>query len=342
MYRGSDFEAAAGPADVCALASGADRSPGPAEAGSDTIATVRLPFRVGARTLGHLEFRLSELSISLDQAFAAEAPVLPRLPAGADGYLLRAVPEIVGLRRDRRLRAFVRQRYVRHYARIDQPFDVYIAGLSGNSRSSLRRKVRRLTEHCGGALDIRLYRRPEEVDEFYTHARALSRLTYQERLLGSGLRTESLAKMRALALRDQMRAWLLFIDGAPASYLYTPADGETLIYHQLGYDPAFARWSPGSVLQFEAMRQLMDEGRFRWLDFTEGDGQHKRQFSSGSVPSVDLMLLRPRVRNLAAAYALVGFDRSVAVVKRLLDRLGLAAAGRALLRGSRPDGTPLL
>src|SRR5690606_36058151 len=115
MYRGSEYEAAAGPADVCALPSGADRNSGPAEAGSDTFATVRLPFRVGARTLGRLEFRLSEFSISLDQALAAERPVLPVLPAGADGYLLRAIPETVRLRRDRRLRAFVRQRYVRHY-----------------------------------------------------------------------------------------------------------------------------------------------------------------------------------------------------------------------------------
>lgn len=334
MYRGSDFQAAAGPADACALASRADRNSGPAAADGDRVATTHLPFQVGARTLARVELRLCQMSVSLEQALGGAAPVLPPLSADADGYLLRALPEKMQseLQADRGLRSFVRQRYVRRYARLDQPFAAYFASLSGNARSALRRKVRKLAERCGGELDIRLYRRPAEMEEFHVHARTVSQLTYQERLLGAGLPKDALDQAQALASRDQLRAWLLFIDGAPVSYLYMPAEGATLIYHQLGYDPAFARWSPGSVLQFEAMRMLMDEGRFGRIDFTEGDGQHKRQFASGSIPSADLMLLRPTAGNVISAYALEGFDRSVSAGKRVLAYLGLDVAGRAWLR----------
>lgn len=334
MYRGSDFEVAAGPADACAHSGGADRISGPAETNRASIATVRLPFQVGARTVARVSLRLSRLAISLEEALDGALPPLPSLPGDADGYLIRAVPEGLQslLRADRTLRVFVRQSYVRYYAELDQPFDAYFADMSGNSRSTLRRKMRKLSERCGGKLDIRLYRRPEEMEEFHAHARAVSQLTYQERLLDAGLPEESLAEAVALAAEDRLRAWLLFIDDVPVSYLYLPVAGDTLIYHQLGYDPAFARWSPGSVLQLEAMRMLMEERRFRRIDFTEGDGQHKRQFANGSIPSADLMLLRPRLRNLAAAHALQGFDSSVSLAKRLLERLGLYAAGRAMLR----------
>jgi hypothetical protein len=74
----------------------------------------------------------------------------------------------------------------------------------------------------------------------------VSALTYQERLLDAGLPAgpEALERMRALARRDQMRGWLLFVDARPISYLYAPAEGDTLIYAFLGYDPEFAELSP--------------------------------------------------------------------------------------------------
>ena len=65
------------------------------------------------------------------------------------------------------------------------------------------------------------------------HARAVSAKSYQERVLGAGL-PEADAEMRALARSGQARGWLLFLDGRPVSYLWGPAEGETLIFAHLG------------------------------------------------------------------------------------------------------------
>jgi CelD/BcsL family acetyltransferase involved in cellulose biosynthesis len=138
--------------------------------------------------------------------------------------------------------------------------------------------------------------------------------------------------MRSRAGRDAMRGWLLFVDGAPVSYLYAPAEGDTLIYAYLGYDPAYAEFSPGTVLQLEAMRDLMEEGRFRLFDFTEGEGQHKRQFGTGALECVDLLLLRPSVANSLIGHALGGFDGAVALAKAVATRTGLERLARSLLR----------
>jgi CelD/BcsL family acetyltransferase involved in cellulose biosynthesis len=218
------------------------------------------------------------------------------------------------------MRAFVRQSYPRHFASLDQDFETYLAGFSARSRSSLKRKRRRLEERSGGALDVRVYGSPQEMGEFYRHARAVSALTYQERLLDAGLPEGTLEEMKALAANDCVRGWLLFVEGRAVSYLHAPARGGCLLYAHLGYDPAFADLSPGTVLQLEVMRMLMDERRFRWFDFTEGDGQHKRRFATGAVDSADLLLLRPSLANVAAARALNGFDGAVALTKRLLGR----------------------
>ncbi len=78
--------------------------------------------------------------------------------------------------------------------------------------------------------------------------------------------------MRALARADRARGWLLFLDGAPIAYLWAPAEGVTLIYAHLGHDPDFAEYSPGTVLQLEAMRQLMDERPLPPVRFHRGRG----------------------------------------------------------------------
>jgi CelD/BcsL family acetyltransferase involved in cellulose biosynthesis len=232
------------------------------------------------------------------------------------------------------LTPFVRQRYRRSYASLEGSFDAYLSGFSSKSRSTLKRKVRKLEERSGGTLDLRSYRTPEEVEEFYRHARMVSSTTYQERLLAAGLPEGDsfLAEMRERARQDSMRGWLLFVDGAPISYLYAPAEGRTLIYAYLGYDPAFADLSPGTVLQFEAMRQLMEEQRFALFDFTEGEGQHKRQFGTGFVDCVDLLLVRRTIANLIAGNLLNGFDAAVVQAKRAVAALGLEKLARTFTR----------
>jgi len=296
---------------------------------------IALPFRVGPRTLWRVRRRLVRVAVSLAQGLAGGMPSLPPLDQASDGYLVTAVPAVHAAALGRHgLIAFVRQSYQRCYADLDRGYDAYLAGFSAKTRSTLKRKLRRFADRSGGAVDVRAYATPEAMDEFYRHARFVSAKTYQERLLGAGLPEgrEALEGMRALARRDAVRAWLLFLDGESVSYLYAPAEGDTLLYAYLGYDPACADLSPGTVLQLEAMRDLMAEGRFRLFDFTEGEGQHKRLFSTGSIDCVDLLLLRPTLANRLIGHGLAAFDGAVAGVKTLLAKLRLERLVRARLR----------
>ncbi len=293
-----------------------------------TASEIALPLRIGARTLGTLRRRLVRRPLSLEDALTETAPTLAPLGPRDDGYLVTALPaqrlaEVMAGRPE--LRAFVRQRYRRGYARLDQDFETYLDGFSARSRATCRRKLRRLAERSGGAIDVREYADEDGLRRFHALARAVSEKTYQERLLEAGLPDgpEAIAEMLALAAAGRARGWLLFLGGRPIAYLYAPAQGLTLIYAYLGYDPDFAELSPGTVLQLEAMRLLMAERRFRLFDFTEGEGQHKRLFASGGVDCVDLLLVRRSAANLLAGYTLTAFDGAVALAKRVAGE-GLA------------------
>lgn len=281
-----------------------------------------LRFQIGARTMFSVKRRLVRVGLSLEEAMAGRAIELPPLDQPDHGYLITSLPdtEIAAVARQHPgMLVLIRQRYARRYADLSTSFDDYLATFSGKSRSTLRRKVRKFTEASGGTLDIRTYRNPNEIAEFQGLARRVSAKTYQEKLLGAGLPDDPdfMASMIRAATRGEACGWLLFVDDEPVSYLYAPADGDTLIYAYLGYDPDWARHSPGTVLQVEVMRQIIEEGRFSRFDFTEGDGQHKRQFATDGIDCADLLLLRKTAGNHMLAAALMGFDRCVGLAKGL-------------------------
>ena len=293
-----------------------------------------LPLRIGARTILTIRRALAHVPYTLDDALAAQPPTLPPLGA-AQGYRITSLPACLLSRLDSMsFAAFVRQAYPRRYVALDRDFDAYLAGFSSKSRATLKRKLRRFADRSGGSIAVRSYHRPEQVAEFHDRARSVSASSYQERSLDAGLPDgpDALAEITARAALGAMRAWLLFLDGTAIAYLYAPANGDTLLYAHLGYDPAFADLSPGTVLQIEALRDLMTERRFARFDFTEGDGQHKRQFATGSVDCVDVLLLRRTAANLALGWTLTAFDAAVAHAKRVLAALRLDALARRVTR----------
>lgn len=287
-----------------------------------TAAAVPLPFRVGARTLWSVSRRLQRVGWSLDGALDGRFAPLPPLDGGEQGWLFTSVPEAL---LDRFVRPEfvlgVRQRYIRRYTDLRGGYDEWLASLSGNARSSLKRKIKKLERHPEGVA-IRPFRTSDEMREFHALARPLAARTYQERLLGMGLPDDSdfMAEMAAFAAADRARAWLMTLGSRPIAYLWCGAEGESLRYDYVGHDPDFAELSPGTVLHARAFADLFAEGRFARFDFTEGEGQHKRQFATGGVACADALLLRNTLANRALIGALRAFDGGVALAKRVVRR----------------------
>lgn len=299
------------------------------------MSAAALRFQVGARILFSIPQRLQRVAVSLDEAVAGKVPKVPRLAGSQNGFLITSLPETLADQMvEQGFFHAVRQRYTRYYVTFEHlRYDQWLAGLSGNARSGLRRKQKKLAQHLDG-ITIRSFRSPDEMAEFHALARPVAAVTYQERLMGMGLPDgpEFVAEMRALAVEDRARAWLMTLGGRAVAYLWCSAEGEALRYDYVGHDPAYAELSPGTVLHAAAFEELFAEQRFKRFDFTEGEGQHKRQFATDGVACVDLLLLRDTVANRAAVGAVEAFDRAVSVAKRLGERPAFATLARRVRR----------
>lgn len=298
------------------------------------MGTAAIDFTVGSRRLLSVPRQLSTWAFSLEDVLAGALPTAP--PSGRDGVRVLSAPTARLAEITARYPGFIaggRQDYRRHYIDMGQSFDDYMAQFSGKTRSTLRRKARKLADEAGG-YTVTEHRTPAEIEAFLAAALPLSARTYQARLLDAGL-PESPEARRAMleaAEADRMRAFLLHAGGQAVAYLSLPLAGQTLVYAYLGYDPDWARLSVGTVLQMDALERLFAEQRYRWFDFTEGDGAHKQMFGTHAAACSSLVLLEPTLANRTLLGARAGFDASVLGAKALAERSGALGRIRALLR----------
>ena len=301
------------------------------------------------------KFQLSDwtlFSVSLPLQVRAEklvdqtAPVaIPQPPAevlaeGSQGFLIRGLPVAAKLPRISDVGnylCYAPLQYQHCYIDLGLTFENYQKKFSSKTRSTINRKVKKYTEHCGGSIVWQTYQTPDEMRDFFRHARAVSKLTYQERLLDSGIpdSEEYIREAESLAATQSVRAYLLFHGERPVSYLYCPVQEGVMIYAYLGYDPDYMQLSVGTVLQWLAVEQIFKEGRFRYFDFTEGQSEHKRFFATHQQPCANVFLIKKTWRNYAVIYSHLSMDRFSTWLGVTLERWGVKAKVRRFLRSAR-------
>jgi CelD/BcsL family acetyltransferase involved in cellulose biosynthesis len=261
---------------------------------------------------------------SLDDSSAAAAPLLRHHRAVAiPSHPIAAEPG--WLKVTRKYLRYIPASNVCYFIESGDSFDAYLQRMPNKRRHELFRKLRRVAEHCGGAIDLRSYRSVAEARAFYPLARAISRKTYQRRLLDVGLPETAAfeAQLLARAAQDQMRGYLLFHRDTPIAYGYCAVTGDCLRFQYIGYDPAYRHWSAGNVLIAEALRCAIGENRFAIIDFGSGEAQYKRAFATGSLRCATVFLFRPtagRLLTLAAHRTCIAFSD---ICAGIADRLGL-------------------
>ena len=215
--------------------------------------------------------------------------------------------------------------YSLHCVRLQGTFGEYLKKFSSSSRKTLRRDWEKFQELSGLADCVREYRAPDEMTEFHRLARAVSALTFQERLLGVGLPDNPafIDSLRTQAAQDLVRAYVLFDKEHPVAFAFCSGERDRLTYQIIGYDPAYRDRSPGRTLLYVILDKLFAEQRFAVLDFGSGEAFYKSFFATHSVPCKDLDCFRPAPRNVAFVAAQWGLSSVSRTAVRVTTFLGV-------------------
>jgi CelD/BcsL family acetyltransferase involved in cellulose biosynthesis len=92
--------------------------------------------------------------------------------------------------------------------------------------------------------------------------------------------------------------------------------------------------SPGTVLLYHALERVSREKRFRYFDFTQGEGQAKEIFGRASFLQADIYFFRWTLKNAVAIYGHAAMDWCSSGLGRAADALGVRQRLRKLIRRS--------
>jgi hypothetical protein len=216
--------------------------------------------------------------------------------------------------------------YPLYYVNLTPSFDEYLKKFSSSSRKNLRRDLTKFKELSGRGDDcIREYRRPEEMRDFHRHARSISQVTFQERLLGVGLpdTPEFIEQLIRDAEDDLVRSYILFDKERPVAFVYCAGRNRHLTYRTIGYDPEYRDYSPGRTLLYVILERLFAERRFDLLDFGPGEAFYKSFFATDSWMCVDVYVFRYTPSNMAFILSHVGLSATSRSLVRITTALGI-------------------
>lgn len=230
---------------------------------------------------------------------------------------------------------YVPRQYEYFYIDLRGSFADYLSRLSGQTRHNLRRVLRRFAEQSGGTIAFQEFREPERMTEFHRLAWAVSRKSYQHRLLQDGLPADAEfgRQLTERARCGAVRGYILSLRDSPVAFGLCVAEGDILAYQRTGYDPDLRRHSPGNVLLYLMLERIYAEGRFRLLDMGGGDHPYKSVFATNSMRCADIYYFRPTAYHLLLLCAHTGWFMATRASAAALERFALRGAVRRSLRG---------
>jgi CelD/BcsL family acetyltransferase involved in cellulose biosynthesis len=181
--------------------------------------------------------------------------------------------------------------------------EVYRARTSAKRRSLHRRRRRQLG--ALGPLSIELARTPEELAPALEEAFRLHDLRWRDRPEASGFATPAgrafhRAALRSIAGVGVPRILLVRVGGRAIACNYFLLLGECMYFHELAFDPAFARVSPGQVATLDALAAAAGEGARR-VEFLGGTERYKLELADRVEPLYEGIGLAHTRRGRAAA-----------------------------------------
>lgn len=225
--------------------------------------------------------------------------------------------------------------YHRRFIEMPATYDEYLKQLGPKTRADLNRNCRKLREHVEGALVLRTYTDPGQVEEFMNNASAISERTYQWHLLNRGLRAQEDFRIKLLeaGARGWLRSYVLYCRNEPVAFMVGFLYRGRYYSTDIGYHPDWAKWSVGNVLHCEVVRDLIEQTKeTRLFDFMGDRPTHQRLSNGFSLHEATFYLFPRTLTGTFLYYLLLATDTFSIILAKILDYLKLKTRIRNFLR----------
>lgn len=196
-----------------------------------------------------------------------------------------------------------------YWIALPENFEEYLAKFSSRKRYNLRTAARKIAAARPEPLRLVRVETPEQVEAFVTAAAAVSRRSWQQARIGNRIEDSDAqrAQLLDLARRGMLRSYLLQCGGT--TYACAIGWQHAGTYHgvEIAFDQDYAELSPGTVLLYLIIEDVITHKSAKRFDLGIGAGAHKQQFSNASFDDASVLVLAPtaKARLLVTSHALL-------------------------------------
>jgi glycosyltransferase involved in cell wall biosynthesis len=210
-----------------------------------------------------------------------------------------------------------------HSLELPGTFDAFTAPFGSKKRNDLKRKVRRLRDFGGGKLEFVRVEAEDQIPSFRQAGQDVIARAWQKQSVQSQAFEvfNKPGSLESLARRGLLRSYVLIVGGRPCALVIGYQYGNTFHFAETGYDQDVAHLSPGTVLTYLLIEDLIGHRRPARLNFGIGDSRYKREFGNISGHDASVVLLRKTPRNRLRVSVHHGWLRASAWAKTALSRL---------------------
>lgn len=238
-------------------------------------------------------------------------------------------------------RDYIRVKQSHFAASLPTTVDEFYKRLSSGARWQAKSRHKKILKDFGDEVSVRCFQSPGEVGELIRDAEQVARKSYQ-RGLGVGFADSPETRKHLLlkAERGWLRGYILYLGGEPTAFWMGDVNEGTFGSDHLGYDPAFAKYSPGMYLIVRVIEGFCDEHQngISAIDFATGFARYKELFSTEVWQEVSVYIFASTVKGIALNFARTLIGGVDIMLKRALARAKLLEKVKKAWRGrATPD-----
>lgn len=188
------------------------------------------------------------------------------------------------------------------YVSLPETPDAYLAGRSSMLRNTIQRSSRSLGR--GGDVEFTTVSSQPQIQDAFDDVVRLHGARFQACGRKSAFLRPELAAfhrsvLTSLSMAGRARVHLMKLCGRTIAGLYGFSVGRNFFFYQSGFDPAYSRFSVGTLVLGSAIRTAIETGHSKF-DFLRGTEPYKRLWADNSCQLCAVRLFDDRARSITA------------------------------------------
>ncbi len=217
----------------------------------------------------------------------------------------------------------------KHRIKLPKDANEYSSSLSSSAHREFRRKHKR-----SKGVRIQKCTKASEVDDFLIYANQISANSWQSKVFGLRVKNDDAERtlLKTVANLGYLRCYLMFSNDIPIAFEIAYQLRGYVYGAEAGYDQNYSNISPGYLLLYLEIEDLVSDDELKWYDFGKGDAPFKERFSNVATKSADVWVIRHSKKNALRIAIFKANEKIERFLHVCLEKSGLKTRIRQLYR----------